>query len=106
MCVVMHKSKVVRSGGGVETRPTPLSRVRIRTKGQLDNGTTIDRHSSIPFTLGDGDVLQGVCVCVCVCVACVCIGRYISLWEGNEMCMRVGVCMQPSSASERANIVV
>ena len=66
VCVVMHNSKVVRSGGGVETRPTPLSRVRIRTKGQLDNGTTIDRHSSIPFTLGDGDVLQGVCVCVCV----------------------------------------
>ncbi|CAI7996312.1 Peptidyl-prolyl cis-trans isomerase FKBP8 [Geodia barretti] len=52
------KKKVVRDGGGVETRPTPLSRVRIRTKGQLDNGAVVDRHSSIPFTLGDGDVLQ------------------------------------------------
>ena len=54
------KTQVLREGGGVATRPTPLSRVRIRTKGQLDNGAVVDKHSSIPFTLGDGDVLQGL----------------------------------------------
>ena len=38
-----------------------MSRVRIRTRGELDTGTVVDKHASIPFTLGDGDVLQGGC---------------------------------------------
>ena len=50
---------MLRPGGGVETRPTPQCRVKIRTEGKLDNGTVIDKYSSVPFTLGDGDVIQG-----------------------------------------------
>ena len=41
-------------------RPTPQCRVKIRTKGQLENGTVVDKYHSVPFTLGDGDVIQGV----------------------------------------------
>ena len=52
---------MLRPGGGVETRPTPMCRVRIRTKGQLENGAAVDKHHSVPFTLGDGDVIQGGC---------------------------------------------
>ena len=45
----------------METRPTPQCRVRLRTKGTLEKGTLVDRHHSVPFTLGDGDVIQGGC---------------------------------------------
>lgn len=52
------KKKVLHPGGGVETRPTPQCQINIRTKGQLDNGTVVDKHQAVPFTLGDGDVIQ------------------------------------------------
>ena len=52
---------MLRPGGGVETRPTPQCRVKIRTEGKLDNGTVVDKYSSVPLTLGDGDVIQGGC---------------------------------------------
>ena len=41
------------------TRPTPQCRVKLRTKGQLENGTVVDKHHAVSFTLGDGDVIQG-----------------------------------------------
>ena len=45
----------------METRPTPQCRVRLRTKGTLEKGALVDQHHSVPFTLGDGDVIQGGC---------------------------------------------
>lgn len=33
--------------------------MKIRTIGHLDNGVVIDKHHAVPFTLGDGDVIQG-----------------------------------------------
>ena len=50
--------QVLRKGMGLSTKPTPQSRVKVRTRGYLDNGKTVDRHSSVTFTVGDGDVVQ------------------------------------------------
>lgn len=50
--------KVLRKGEGLSTRPTPQSRVRVRTCGFLESGKVVDKHSSYSFTVGDGDVLQ------------------------------------------------
>ena len=72
--------QVLRPGRGLSTRPTPQSRVKVRTSGVLedDSGAVVDRHNAVSFTVGDGDVIQGMCVCVqwvmvmsfrvCVCV--------------------------------------
>ena len=50
--------QVLRKGAGLSTRPTPQSRVKVRTRGFLEGGKSVDRHSGISFTVGDGDVLQ------------------------------------------------
>ena len=53
-------SQTLRPGDGPTSRPTPQSRVRVKTKGVLqEDGQVVDQHSSVRFTLGDGDVIQG-----------------------------------------------
>lgn len=50
--------QVLRKGAGLSTRPTPQSQVKVRSRGYLENGKVVDRHSAVSFTVGDGDVLQ------------------------------------------------
>ena len=45
----------------MESRPTPQCRVKVRTKGMLEKGMVVDGHHFVPFTVGDGDVIQGWC---------------------------------------------
>ena len=52
------KLQVLRKGAGLSTRPTPQSRVTIRTRGILEGGKSVDKHSAVSFTVGDGDVVQ------------------------------------------------
>lgn len=52
------KKKIIRPGEGETTRPTPLTRVKMRTKGTLEGGGVVDKHSKVTFTVGDGDVIQ------------------------------------------------
>ena len=52
-------SQVVHKGVGISTRPTPQCIVKVRSKGHLDSGDVVDKHSSCVFTVGDGDVIQG-----------------------------------------------
>ena len=54
----IHSLQVLRKGAGLSTRPTPQSRVKVRTRGYLESGKSVDRHSSLSFTVGDGDVVQ------------------------------------------------
>ena len=62
----VYPSQTLRPGDGPSSRPTPQSRVKMKTKGVLDEGgQVVDRHSGVRFTVGDGDVIQGkVVVCV------------------------------------------
>ena len=43
----------------MSTRPTALTQVRMKVRGSLSSGGVVDRHSSLEFTVGDGDVIQG-----------------------------------------------
>ena len=67
--------QVVQPGRGLSTRLSQQARVKLRTRGILKGrDEAVYRHNAVTFTVGDGDVIQGVCVCVCVCVcvrACV-----------------------------------
>lgn len=56
----------MRNGEGISTRPTPQSRVRVRSRGFLESGAVVDKHSGVWFTVGDGDVLQGNIVALSV----------------------------------------
>ena len=49
---------MLRKGAGLSTRPTPQSRVKLRTRGYLEAGKAVDKHSAVLFTVGDGDVVQ------------------------------------------------
>lgn len=49
---------MLRKGAGLSTRPTPQSRVKLRTRGYLEGDKTVDKHSGVSFTVGDGDVPQ------------------------------------------------
>lgn len=43
----------------MSTRPMAQSRVRMKIRGSLPSGNVVDRHSSLEFVVGDGDVIQG-----------------------------------------------
>ena len=61
-------SQTLRPGDGLSSRPAPQSRVKMKTKGVLDEGgQVVDRHSGVRFTVGDGDVIQGKKSKVVVC---------------------------------------
>lgn len=51
--------QVLRAGEGVSTRPTPQCQVKMKVRGMLLSGGIVERHSSLAFTVGDGDVIQG-----------------------------------------------
>ena len=53
--------KVLRNGEGVSTRPSTQCQVRMRVRGVLvpPPRRVVDRHNSLSFTVGDGDVIQG-----------------------------------------------
>ena len=50
----------MKSGKGVSTRPTPRSRVRVKSRGFLESGEVVDKCNECWFTVGDGDVVQGM----------------------------------------------
>ena len=57
--VLLCDVQTLRTGEGVSTRPTPQCQVRMRVRGTLPSGASIDRSSSLSFIVGDGDVIQG-----------------------------------------------
>lgn len=54
--------KVLRNGEGVSTRPSAQCQVRMRVRGVLvpPPRKVVDRHNSLSFTVGDGDVIQAI----------------------------------------------
>ena len=50
----------MRKGEGLSTRPTSQCRVKVRTRGFLESGVVVEKHSGYWFTVGDGDVVQGM----------------------------------------------
>ena len=59
MHVVLFTRQVIRKGNGISTRPTPQSRVKVRSQGFLESGEVVEKRSGHCFTVGDGDVVQG-----------------------------------------------
>lgn len=51
--------QVIRRGEGISTRPTPQSRVKVRSRGFLESGKVVEKRNGCCFTVGDGDVVQG-----------------------------------------------
>ena len=62
--------QTLRAGEGVSSRPTPQCQVRMRVRGTLPSGASIDRFNSLSFIVGDGDVIQGVKVIARTCAHC------------------------------------
>ncbi|XP_074650028.1 peptidyl-prolyl cis-trans isomerase FKBP8-like [Tubulanus polymorphus] len=54
------KKKVISAGEGITTRPTLNDQVIVTMKGRLSDGTLVDEMAHYEFTLGDGDVIQGL----------------------------------------------
>ncbi|XP_063057961.1 peptidyl-prolyl cis-trans isomerase FKBP8 [Engraulis encrasicolus] len=54
------RKKVLENGEGVDTRPNRGQNVQIRLKTSLADGTVVEEDSELSFTLGDGDVIQGL----------------------------------------------
>ena len=52
--------QVLREGEGVSTRPTGQAQVRMKVRGSLSSGGVVERHGALEFTVGDGDVIQGL----------------------------------------------
>ena len=63
--------QTLRAGEGVSSRPTPQCQVRMRVRGTLPSGTSIDRFNSLSFIVGDGDVIQGMKIVARTCTHCV-----------------------------------
>ena len=59
LLIKIFRVQVLREGEGVSTRPTAQSQVRMKVRGMSPSGT-VDRHNSLEFTVGDGDVIQGM----------------------------------------------
>ena len=53
--------KVLREGLGDHTRPVSSSRVTVRVKGKLQDGSVVEENESLSFFVGEGEVIQGVC---------------------------------------------
>ena len=51
---------MLKEGHGKSTRPLTSSRVTMRVKGKLQDGTTVDENDSLSFFVGEGEVVQGV----------------------------------------------
>ena len=49
----------MREGDSKSLRPEHGDVVNIKVSGQLEDGTVVDVHDSVTFTLGDGDVIMG-----------------------------------------------
>ncbi|KAG0719297.1 Peptidyl-prolyl cis-trans isomerase FKBP8 [Chionoecetes opilio] len=52
--------KLVLKEGVVETRPSKGHTVVVRVSGQLEDGTQVDVHDKLTFTIGDGEVIHGL----------------------------------------------
>lgn len=50
----------MKKGKGRSSRPITGDLVEIRCEGKLENGTVVDKNSSIQLVLGDEDVIQGI----------------------------------------------
>lgn len=79
--------QVLRKGEGISTRPTPQSRVKVRSRGCLESGEVVDKHSGYWFTVGDGDVVQGR-------VSDLVPDRVVDV----ETCCSLGHCCYPNGA--------
>lgn len=53
------KKKVIKAGI-VESRPSKGCVVVLRVSGQLEDGTQVDVHDELTFTIGDGEVILGL----------------------------------------------
>ena len=56
----------------MSTRPTPQSRVKVSARGCLESGEVVDKHKTFVFTVGDGDVIQGIHYCINILLAYMC----------------------------------
>ncbi|XP_029286330.1 peptidyl-prolyl cis-trans isomerase FKBP8 [Cottoperca gobio] len=54
------KKKVLESGEGRDSRPQKGQNVKINLKTCLKDGTLVEEQPGLPFTLGDGDVIQAL----------------------------------------------
>ncbi|XP_067272073.1 peptidyl-prolyl cis-trans isomerase FKBP8 isoform X2 [Pseudorasbora parva] len=54
------RKKVLEPGAGPDSRPQRGQNVTIHLKTSLTNGTVVEELPNLSFTLGDGDVLQGL----------------------------------------------
>lgn len=53
------KKKVIQAGR-VDTRPSKGCTVVVKASGQLEDGTAVDTHDQLTFTLGDSEVILGL----------------------------------------------
>ena len=70
------------------TRPTPQCQVKMKVRGMLLSGGVVDRHNSLAFTVGDGDVIQGNALWSCDShmMCAVAIDIVAGLMERGELC--------------------
>ena len=66
MCLSVFPLKILKKGGGIESRPVPSSTVVIRTRGSLEDGQSVDVNDHLKFTLGEGEVTHGRRCLLCV----------------------------------------
>lgn len=52
------RKKALEAGAGPDSKPQRGQIVTINLKTTLTDGTAVEEESNIPFTLGDGDVIQ------------------------------------------------
>ena len=52
---------MLREGLGDHTRPASSSRVTVRVKGKLQDGSVVEENESLSFFVGESEVIQGVC---------------------------------------------
>lgn len=88
-CLKCVAVQVLRKGQGLSTRPTPQCRVKVRTSGSLESGELVDRHSALWFTVGDGDVIQGIDRRITRCIS-ICL--LFSLGHGSHLDGMWGAC--------------
>lgn len=51
--------QVIKPSENPNSRPSYGDQVTLKTAGTLEDGSVVDKHDSVTFTLGDGDVIQG-----------------------------------------------
>uniref|UniRef100_UPI00398E32CB peptidyl-prolyl cis-trans isomerase FKBP8 n=1 Tax=Pristiophorus japonicus TaxID=55135 RepID=UPI00398E32CB len=58
------RKKVLVAGQNEEPRPQKGQNVMVRLKVTLEDGTEVEEDPTLPFTVGDGDVIQALDLCI------------------------------------------